>query len=148
MSDVIRFYKIGDEYGCFSNFAPYPIELGGKAWPTTEHYFQAQKFDDIERQEAIRSVKSPMIAARMGRSRKWRLRPEWESIKVAVMEEAVRAKFDQHADLRAILLGTGDAVIVEHSRNDSFWADAGDGSGQNILGQILMRLRAQLQGNP
>ena len=148
MSDVIRFYRISDEYGCFSNFAPYPIELGEKVWPTTEHYFQAQKFDDIDRPEAIRSVKSPMIAARMGRSRKWRLRPEWESIKVAVMEEAVHAKFNQHADLRAILLGTGDAVIVEHSRNDSFWADGGDGSGQNTLGQILMRVRAQLQGNP
>jgi predicted NAD-dependent protein-ADP-ribosyltransferase YbiA (DUF1768 family) len=42
--EIIRFYSVGDEYGEFSNFAPYPITLGGKRWPTSEHYFQAQKF--------------------------------------------------------------------------------------------------------
>ena len=44
MEPVINFYRTGDEYGCFSNFAAYPIDLKGKVWPTTEHYFQAQKF--------------------------------------------------------------------------------------------------------
>lgn len=41
---AIYFYKISDEYGCFSNFAHYNFELGGKRWITSEHYFQAQKF--------------------------------------------------------------------------------------------------------
>lgn len=43
MPDPIRFYRTSDPYGCLSNFAAYPIELDGKAWPTSEHYFQAQK---------------------------------------------------------------------------------------------------------
>jgi ribA/ribD-fused uncharacterized protein len=42
--NVIRFYSVGAEYGCFSNFSPHPIRLKGKTWPTSEHFFQAQKF--------------------------------------------------------------------------------------------------------
>jgi len=45
-------------------------------------------------------------------------------------------------------LGTGDAELVEHSHNDRYWADGGDGSGQNRLGQLLMELRAQLANAP
>jgi N-glycosidase YbiA len=80
-----------------------------------------------------------MVAARMGRSRKRPLRQDWESVKDSIMHEAVRAKFTQHADLREVLLGTGDARIVEHTQNDRYWGDGGDGSGQNRLGEILMR---------
>ena len=39
----INFYKLRDPYGEFSNFYKAPFTLGGKEWPTTEHYFQAQK---------------------------------------------------------------------------------------------------------
>ncbi len=43
-------------------------------------------------------------------------------------------------------LATGDSKIVEHTENDRYWGDGGDGSGQNRLGQILMRVRAELRG--
>ena len=145
MADIINFYSTGDEYGCFSNFAAYPIKLDGKMWPTSEHYFQAQKFDDVEHSDAIRKAKSPMIAARMGRDRKKKLRRDWESVKVSIMTDAVRAKFSQHEDLRDVLLGTGDAKIVEHTENDDYWGDSGDGRGKNMLGQILMRVRQEIQ---
>lgn len=145
MPSLIRFYSVGDEHGEFSNFAPYPIRLGGKAWPTTEHYFQSQKFEDAGHREAIRKAKSPMIAARMGRDRKRKLRRDWESAKVGVMTEAVRAKFTQHEDLRATLLATDDATLVEHTENDPYWGDGGDGSGRNMLGQVLMRVRDELR---
>jgi ribA/ribD-fused uncharacterized protein len=142
---VIEFYSTRDEYGCFSNFDSSPIMLKGKSWPTAEHYFQAQKFAESEYQEAIRQAKSPMIAARLGRSRKQPLRPDWESVKDAVMREAVLAKFTQHEALRAILLGTGDALLVEHTANDSYWGDGGDGHGKNKLGKILMSVRDELR---
>ena len=47
------------------------------------------------------------------------LRADWESVKDAIMHEAILAKFTQHADLREILLATGDAVLVENTRNDA-----------------------------
>lgn len=102
--EAIRFYGRTDEYGCFSNFAFSPFRLDGRTWPSVEHYFQAQKFAGLEHEEAIRQAKSPAKAKSMGRSRKFRLRRDWEQIKDALMREAVLAKFTQHLDLRAILI--------------------------------------------
>ena len=142
---VIEFYSVTSDYGCFSNFSRHSIHLKGKRWPTTEHYFQAQKFAGTEHEEAVRMCKKPSEAANMGRSRKLPLRRDWESAKDRIMMDALRAKFTQHEDLKAILLGTGDAKLVEHTENDSYWADGGDGSGKNRLGQLLMQLRTELR---
>ena len=139
--NVIRFYSAADEYGEFSNFAEYSVTIKKKRWPTSEHYFQAQKFKDKKDQEAIRKANSPMLAARMGRDRKRNLRRDWESSKVNVMREAVLSKFTQHEDLRELLLSTGDARIVEHTENDDYWGDGGNGRGKNMLGRILMDVR-------
>ncbi|MDX2092821.1 MAG: NADAR family protein [Kofleriaceae bacterium] len=141
---TINFYSVTAEYGELSNFAPYPITLKGKRWPTSEHFFQAQKFASASDQEEIRNANSPMIAARMGRDRKRKLRRDWESVKVGVMREAVEAKFREHDDLRALLLSTGDAKLVEHTETDDYWGDGGDGSGRNELGRILMAVRKRL----
>lgn len=143
----ILFYRVGEAYGEFSNFASYPITLKGKQWPTVEHYFQAQKFAGTEHEHAIRKLSSPMIAARQGRSRKLPLRQDWESEKDNVMREALRAKFTQHVELQKLLLETGDAVLVEHTQNDRYWGDGGDGSGKNRLGLLLMELREELRGS-
>lgn len=62
------------------------------------------------------------------------------------MHAALRAKFTQHADLAALLLSTGSAKLVEHTTNDSFWGDGGNGRGRNMLGQLLMRVRDDLRG--
>lgn len=141
----IHFYSVKDVYGEFSNFAPFPIELGGLTWPTSEHYFQAQKFTDEAYREEIRNVASPMAAAKKGRSRKYPLRGDWEAIKEDVMRRALAAKFEQHADLRRLLLETGDAELVEHTANDAYWGDGGDGSGRNRLGVLLVELRERLR---
>lgn len=86
-----------------------------------------------------------MEAARMGRSRKKPLRKDWESVKDQIMRKAVLAKFTQHDDLQELLLSTGDAKLVEHTTNDSYWGDGSDGSGKNMLGRILMEVREQLR---
>jgi ribA/ribD-fused uncharacterized protein len=86
-----------------------------------------------------------MLAAQMGRDRKRKLRRDWESAKVGVMREAVDAKFRQHPELGALLLGTGDAKLVEHTENDDFWGDGGDGKGKNQLGRILIAVREALR---
>jgi len=33
----IRFYRVNDPYGVFSNFSPHPITIYGQRWPTTQH---------------------------------------------------------------------------------------------------------------
>jgi ribA/ribD-fused uncharacterized protein len=143
---VIEFYRTGDDYGEFSNFAAYPIVVNGVEWPTSEHYFQAQKFAGTPHEEAVRLADSPMTAAKMGRERSRPLRADWEAVKDDIMREAVHAKFSQHPKLLGLLLSTHDAEIVEHTTNDAYWGDGGDGSGKNMLGRILMEVRRQLGG--
>lgn len=145
MSEIIKFYSTSDEFGEFSNFARYPIKLKGKLWPTSEHYFQAMKFESFYDQEQIRRAKTPLEAAKMGRDRKRKLKKNWESIKVNIMKEALLAKFSQHNYLAELLLSTGNSKLVEHTENDSFWGDGGDGKGKNMLGYLLMEVRRKIQ---
>lgn len=141
----IEFYSTKHAYGEFSNFASFPITLDGLEWPTSEHYFQAQKFEDEAYREKIRTTKSPMIAARLGRSRETPIRPDWESVKIDIMRKAVRAKFLAYAELKDLLLSTGDEEIIEAAAGDNFWGCGADGSGKNWLGRILMEVRGELR---
>jgi len=61
------------------------------------------------------------------------------------MKIGLRAKFTQNPKILEKLLGTGKSLIVEHTVNDSYWGDGGDGSGKNRLGLILMELREELR---
>ena len=143
--EVIKFYAVHETYGVFSNFALYPIQLKGKRWPTSEHYFQAQKFVGTPQETTIRKAVSPMKAAELGRSRTYKIRQNWDNIKENVMYDALKAKFTQHQELREILLSTQEKILIEHTENDGYWGDGGDGTGKNRLGKLLMRLRKELK---
>jgi ribA/ribD-fused uncharacterized protein len=143
--DVINFYSTKGNYGCFSNFSRHLVKLDGEEWPTSEHYFQAKKFEGTSHETEIRKASSAMEAAKMGRERKRPLRSDWEKVKDDVMRKVVRAKFTQHKSLLKTLLSTGDAVLVEHTKNDRYWGDGGDGTGKNMLGKILMEIREELK---
>lgn len=145
---TIYFYKAQDDYGCFSNFSPHPIEIGGQTWPTVEHYYQAHKFlgtPDEPLMVRIRQAPSPEEAARLGRDRRRQPRPDWNQTKPQLMYEAVKLKFRTHLDIQQILLDTGDEELIENSPVDYFWGCGADGSGQNHLGRILMTIRSELQ---
>lgn len=142
---TLYFYSTRSEYGCFSNFSHHGFELDGVWWPTSEHYFQAQKFVGTPHVEQIRQVKTAKDAAKMGRDRLRPLRPDWETVKDEIMRRAVLKKFQTHPDIREILLGTGAEELVENSPIDYYWGCGKDGTGQNKLGQILMEVREILQ---
>jgi hypothetical protein len=55
--------------------------------------------------------------------------------------KAVLRKFETHADIREVLLSTGNELIVENAPGDYYWGCGADGSGKNRLGQILMEVR-------
>ena len=145
MNSTINFYKTGDPYGDFSNFSRHPIALEGKVWATTEHYFQAKKFEGTEHEEKVRLCSGPSSAAKMGRDRSLPLRADWETVKERFMKIAVLAKLIQYPKIKDLLLSTGDAELVEHTVNDNYWGDGGDGSGKNRLGKLLMEIRSELK---
>ncbi len=141
----IYFYNQNEEpYGRFSNFSKHGITLNGKYWPTTEHYFQAQKFAGTLHEEAVCRMPTPKAAAQWGRNRSLPLRADWETVKDEVMRRALYAKFTQHPELRRLLLTTRNAEIVENSPIDRYWGCGKDGTGKNRLGVLLMELRDQL----
>ena len=143
----ILFYNRDEPYYEFTNFYAAPIDLDGKTWPTTEHYFQAQKFIGTSYPEVIRNFDRPRQAFDLSRNptvSRWR-RSDWEEIKKDIMKKALLAKFTQHKRLRQMLLSTGDNMLIEHTPYDKFWGDGGDGSGQNQLGMLLMEIRHDLK---
>lgn len=142
---AIRFYKVNDKYGCFSNFSRHGFELDGKYWFTSEHYFQAQKFVGSVFEEEIRQAKSPMDAAKMGRDRNKPLRQDWEDVKDEIMKKAVLQKFLTHNDIREILIATSNEEIVEETTDDYYWGCGTNGTGKNVLGKILMEIRSILK---
>jgi ribA/ribD-fused uncharacterized protein len=82
----------------------------------------------------------------MGKKRTLPLRVDWEEVKVDIMEEALMAKFGQNSDIRDVLLSTQDKFIAEHTARDKYWGDGGKkGTGKNMLGRLLMKVRTRLR---
>ncbi len=131
------------EHAFLSNFYPSVIVFEGISYPTVEHAFQAMKCVDAVDRRKIATCGSPGRAKQLGKRVK--LRKDWEAVKVGIMQQMVRLKFQVHADLRDLLLATGDAELIEgNTWNDRFWGVCG-GFGKNQLGRILMQVRDELR---
>ena len=165
MNKEIWFYDTKDKpYGVFSNFYLINIKYGNKTYPTSEAYFQAEKYKgvgaskiNIEYAKLIESQNTGNKAAILARQvvpnvpYKWatelrvivnnykekgvKIRGDWESIKDNVMRRAVYQKFSQHSNLKEILLQTEDKLIFEHTHRDLYWADGHPKSNSNVHGE-------------
>lgn len=140
---AIYFYRVNEPYGEFSNFAKYSFHADGKQWPTSEHYFQAQKFAGTVHEENVRLAPSARKAAEMGRDRGLPLRRDWEEVKLDVMRVALRHEFASHPTLADLLLSTGEEEIFEETTDDYYWGGGSSGVGLNMLGKLLMDLRTE-----
>jgi len=141
---TIKFYKIKDPHGYMGNFWKARFFVYGRWWDNVEAAFQAQKTPIEAEVLAIQNATKPMEARNLGQ--KCQLRENWEQIKDIVMYECVLAKFVQHKDLRDQLIATGDEEIIEDSPIDWTWGCGKDGTGKNLLGKALMRVRRELRG--
>ena len=146
----IRFYRANQKpYGLLSNLYRRPILFEDQEFPTAEHAYQAGK----PRKESVRkwlmSAPTPCLVAMAAHGLyTWDIRPDWSKIKFHRMRAVLRAKFTQHEDLRALLLSTGNARLVESTRVDNAvnrtWGEV-NGKGRNMLGILLMEVRALLR---
>ena len=86
-------------------------------------------------------AETPGLAKKLGR--KATIRPDWEKIKLPIMEYLLRQKFGDKT-LKALLIGTGDAELVEGNMwGDTYWGVC-KGKGENHLGKLLMKIREEL----
>ena len=139
MEKAIRQFR-GDFF-FLSNFYNCPVAYKQLTYTNNEAAFQAQKcVSDTERIQFTKL--SPSEAKRLGR--RVSLRKDWEDVKVSIMEEVVRAKFTQNAELADKLLATGDAHLEEgNTWGDKVWGTV-NGIGANQLGIILMKIRDEI----
>ena len=130
--------KFYGRYFFLSNFYECPVNYKGLTYNNTEAAFHAQKTFDIETQKRFTTL-NPSEAKKLGRAIP--LRPDWENVKVKIMEDIVTAKFQQHPDLQKKLIDTYPEELVEGNWwNDTFWGVC-NGAGLNNLGKILMNIR-------
>ena len=129
------------EHAFLSNFFPAEVAHNNITFRTVEHAFQAAKTLDPDEMRKIAAADTPGKAKRLGRT--VTLRPNWNIIRVGVMEELVRQKFANPA-LATLLVATGDEELVEgNNHGDAFWG-VYRGKGDNWLGKILMKVRSEI----
>jgi ribA/ribD-fused uncharacterized protein len=139
----IEFSSKSNTHQELSNFYPAPFLLEGKIWPSVEHYFQAQKFPtDISLQERIRLASTPQSAKRLGRTKSEHFRTDWNEQRDYFMEKALEAKFAQNEGPQNVLKSTYPLHLIERNPYDSYWASGKQGTGQNRMGALLEKLRA------
>lgn len=142
----IRFWKPSDPFGFLSNFAMgYAFKDGdGTVWLSSEHYYQAHKYLPHNAPYAwlVKNAPFPKLAAQLGRS--GNIQSNWDERKVGVMKWALWYKFTD-SRLRPLLLATGDRDLIEASPIDDYWGEGKHGAGLNMLGVLLMQLRAKLR---
>ena len=132
-------------YRFLSNFYPARVLYKNMNFRTVEHAFQAAKSTSLSQRELIGEIVSPGKAKRLGAQ--LILREDWESVKLETMEFLVRQKFFNHPSLAKLLTETGDRELIEgNTWNDTYWGMC-KGYGDNHMGKILMRVRANV-GKP
>nr|WP_202819686.1 NADAR family protein [Thaumasiovibrio occultus] len=143
---------------CFSQWYHAPFLADGKQFQTAEHfmmYYKALLFGDHQSAEKVLLAPDPGVAKAIGRQVVGFDNDQWLRHRFDIVVEANRAKFLAHPELKAFLLATSDAVLVEASPVDRIWGIglAEDDPrcdnptlwrGENLLGFALMKVRTQL----
>lgn len=131
------------KYAFLSNFYPCLVRYTDDdlSYPSVEHAYQAQKTRNVSDQIVIRNCKTPGEAKKRGRRVK--MREDWEEVKINVMRDLLLFKFG-HVELAVKLLATGNEELIEGNWwGDTFWGVC-NGRGENMLGKLLMEVRAKL----
>jgi N-glycosidase YbiA len=118
------------------------IVVNGITYPSVEHAYQAAKFNNIDIKQQIADV-DISVARSIGRSNHCDLRNNWDDARRVVMTTLIRYKFSSE-ELRKLLVKTGNDKIIMNGY-DEFWGTGRSGQGENVLGEILMEVRREIQ---
>jgi ribA/ribD-fused uncharacterized protein len=151
----VIFRKTNEEFGGLSNMAAgFQLEIHGRLWRTSEALYQALRFPDFpDVQEEIWKEASPMAAKMKSKPhRASKSRADWDHVRVDLMFWCLEVKLYQNqTNFGGLLQRTGTQDIVESSARDQFWGATEQASGslygQNVLGRLLMRLRARAKAS-
>ena len=145
--DEIKFYRSNEKpYGAFSNLYKSPIQFEDRLYPTAEHAYQAGKAAKPKVREWILAAPSPSLAAMAAHGLyTWDIVPDWNKIKFDRMREVLLANSSSIPNFALFCWSTGDKRLVEAGTTNNavnrLWGEV-NGVGQNMLGVMLMELRA------
>lgn len=139
MTNIIDSFT-GD-YKFLSNFYPCKVKLDDVEYPSVEHAYQAAKTLDPDERKHFHRHPLPTAGESKKLGRKLKIRPDWESVKLKVMEDLLVQKFADEI-LKKQLQETGDAKLIEGNWwGDTFWGVDVKKGGKNHLGKLLMKIR-------
>lgn len=144
--EKIYFLSSSKAFSEFSNFYESDFTINGITYKTNEHYFQSKKFSDADFEYALKIInaQTPKQAKSLGRKNSTEIRQDWNTSRVVIMYEGLKAKFSQNEDLKKLLLSTKGKELVENNKGDAFWGCGRNGIGKNMQGKLLMKLRDEL----
>lgn len=129
------------EYDFLSNFYPCRVEWEGRIYQSSEGAYQSAKCVDESERDMFTSIPANK-AKKIGK--KIEIRNDWSNVKEKIMYDIVRNKFTQNPELSKKLMDTCDSILIEGNYwGDTYWGVC-NGTGQNKLGKILMRIREEL----
>ena len=133
--------EFSGSYRFLSNFWSCYISYEGVDYPSVENAYQAAKCAALADRVRFQHI-TASEAKKLGRL--IQMRPDWNDVRVQIMTDLVRQKFSDPS-LAAKLLETGDIELQEGNWwGDVFWGTV-NGVGQNVLGNILMKVRKELR---
>ena len=136
-------YWFSSPYDPLNNWSAHVVNAWGLEFHTLEHAYHYKKFadDNPEIAENVKNTPSPWAAMKISREFSDKVRKDWDIIKSDVMAELVRLKLDQNVDVQEVLAKTKGRRIVENSHIDNYWGAGLDGTGENMMGKIWMKIR-------
>ena len=110
---------------------------------------------DEEMAAQIMEYEDPALIKELGKQVTGHVDSIWNGVRQIIVYEGLLAKFSQDEGLKALLSGTGDAVLAECAVKDRTWGiglsmqdpgrfDISRWKGKNLLGYALMMTRARL----
>lgn len=140
---MIYFFR--EDYAWLSNYAECNILLDGITYQSVESAFIAAKQINPEWRIFCRDNSARIAKIQ---AKKILIRKDWDNIKLNLMYDLIKQKFNQEP-FKSKLLNTEDENIIEGNYwNDTFWGvdlKQNPNWGENHLGRIIMKVRSELQ---
>ena len=155
---MICFHNPEEQNGYLSNWYCSAFTVDEITFSSMEQYMMYKKailFQDYQTAEKILSTDDVAEIKALGRIVQHFDEEIWREKRESIVHKGVLQKFLQNPELAEKLLETGEQMIAECAVKDKIWGiglSMGDEErfcvdkwkGQNLLGQILMQVRAEI----
>jgi len=110
-----------NEFAFLSNFYNINIKYEGLEYNSVEHAYQASKSLDINDRIKFTIIGNLTTGQSKRIGSKLTLRPNWDNIKLSIMEELLIIKFNNPTLKEALLLTSEYELIEGNNWHDNYW---------------------------